>query len=427
MPEQITNSVENRNTFTLPPSFLTTLTTLVKRFITIAAGAAFSRALNAVAGILIVRYFSNPTLYGQYATLTTQLALMSSLLGLGIDTWLLREGGRDLDQLVINSQRLITAKGIITLVLLTCLIIAWQYIGLSWIIVVGMIGVISESYIRTGYVIMHVLNRNQSIALLQSVDALVAVGLIILLMNWPPHTAYLIIGQTAISITLLGLITRLLGTHWYSRWTSIRLIDLIRSAGFFILADIFANIHAQSYFIILALLTSDTAIGIFRAAVNLISISFLVPIALFNVTLPWLSRTKFDRMQRKFLVQGMIIITAVYGLSCLILFWWFGKDIIHLIYGDQYSNTFLLLRIMSIIPLFKSLSFVAVATMLSLEAQRLRIIIQGIVTVLSVIGGIIGVMYLGLEGAVWSYVIIEGLLSLSYGVGAIVTWRKHAI
>lgn len=428
MPEQTSSHPTSRETLPKPYTHLSpTLLPLIKGFITVAASAMFSRILNAIVAILLIRYFASPVLYGQYATIVTQLALISTFLGLGIDTWLLREGGRDPEQLSMNARRLIVLKFIVVVLLMIGLTVAWYQAGLSWLIVVGMLGVISESYIRTCHVMLHTLNRNSFVALLQSLSSIFSVGLILLLMNWSPQVSYVIVGQSLVSGTSLLIASRALHTHWRGNWRPLHLIKLIQSASFFIISDIFANIYSQIHIFILAIFTSDLDVGLFRSAINLITTTFLVPIAMFNVMLPWLSRSKTEFKQKILIIQGMTGISLCYGLATICIFWQFSGDIVNLVYGNQYSAIIPLLLSMSVIPLFKSLSFVAVAVLLSLEAQKLRVYIQGFVIIFSIIGSLISIPQFGLNGAIWVYTAIEGLLSVLYGLGAFIVWRKRVI
>ncbi|MGC8799854.1 MAG: oligosaccharide flippase family protein [Chloroflexus sp.] len=428
MPEQTSSHPASRETL---PKLYThispTLIPLIQGFITVAASAMFSRILSAITAILLIRYFASPVLYGQYATIVTQLTLISTFLGLGIDTWLLREGGRDPEQLSMNARRLIVLKFLGVVLLIIGLTIVWYQVSLSWLIVVGMLGVIAESYIRTCHVMLHALNRNSFVALLQSLSSVLAVGLILLLMSWSPQVSYVIVGQTLVSgVSLLVAVTALL-SHWHGNWKPLHLIKLIQSASFFIISDIFATIYSQLHIFVLAIFTDNLSVGLFRSAVNLITITFLVPTAMFNVILPWLSRSKLGSKQKVLIIQGMTGISLGYGLVIICIFWWFSGNIVNLIYGNRYSEIIPLLLPMSVIPLFKSLSFVAVAVLLSLEAQKFRVFIQGFVIIFSMIGSLISIPQFGLDGAIWVYVAIEGLLSVLYGLGALVIWRKRVI
>lgn len=398
--------------------------TLARGFAAVTAGSLLGRVLSAIAGLLLVRYFNSPALYGQYAALIATLALMSNVLGFGFDTWLLREGGRDPAQLSFNARRLLIFK-LITASLLICgLVLAWSNGGLEWLLIAGMLGVIAESYIRTGYVILHALNRNSLVAILQSFDSFLAVALIILLMIWPPQVAFIVVGQSIVSGITLIIVAVLLAEHWRGAWRPLRLSQLVQSAGFFVVADILANVYSQAQIAMLAFFTNNLTVGTFRSASNLITISFLVPMAMFNVGLPLLSRPTLERRQRYHLLAGMASVAILYGIAVLGMFLMFGGHISRIVYGSNYAATIPLLAPLSIVPLFKSLSFVAVAAMLSLGAQRLRVIMQSVVVILSLLGGGLLIPRFGLDGATLTYIAVEGSLCALYWIGAFYTLHK---
>lgn len=397
---------------------------LARGFVAVAAGSLLARVLSTIASLLLVRYFNSPTLYGQYATIVATLALMSNVLGLGFDTWLLREGGREPAQLSYNARRLLAFKLITASFLICALVLAWSNGGLDWLLIAGMLGVIAESYIRTGHVILHALNRNSLVAILQSFDSFLTVALIILLMIWPPQVASIVVGQSIVSGITLIIVAVLLAEYWRGVWRPLRLLQLMQSAGFFVLADVLANVYSQAQIAILALFTNDLTVGTFHSANNLVTISFLVPMAMFNVGLPLLSRPTLERRQLYQLLAGMAGVAILYGIAVLGMFLIFGSHISRIVYGNNYAATIPLLAPLSIVPLFKSLSFVAVAAMLSLGAQRLRVVMQSVVVMLSLCGGLFLIPRFGLDGAILTYIAVEGALCALYWIGAFYTLHK---
>lgn len=403
------------------------LVALARGFAVVTIGALFSRLLSAIAGILLVRYFDGPALYGQYATLITTLALMANLLGFGFDTWLLHEGGRDPNQLSFNVRRLLALKFIAASILIGAMTIAWSQDGISWLLIIGMLGVIAESYIRTGHVVLHSINRNSLVAILQSLDSLLLVVLVLFLMIWPPSVAIIVAGQTIVSGITLVVVAVLLAEYLRGSWRPLHLGHLMQSASFFVLSDVLASIYSQSQIAMLAFFTDDIIVGTFRSAINLIAMTFLVPLAMFNVGLPMLSRSSLDQRQRRQLLLSMIGMATLYGIAVFIGFWWFGGDVLRLVYGTKYDATIPLLKPLSIVPLAKSLSFVAVAVILALGAQRLRVIIQSIVMVASLVSGLVLIPRFGLDGATLTYSTVEAVLCVFYWAGAIHTLRRKRL
>ena len=84
--------------------------TLIGGVVAAVSGLFLARLLGAVVQALIVRRMG-VTLYGEYATLLISLGLFASLLGLGLDTWLLQEGGRDPANLAQHMRAVLAIKG----------------------------------------------------------------------------------------------------------------------------------------------------------------------------------------------------------------------------------------------------------------------------------------------------------------------------
>lgn len=404
--------------------FFPAMVSLARGFAVVTVGILLSRLLSAVSSILIVRYFNDPASYGQYVALLTALVLMSNLLGLGFDTWLLREGGRDPIQLSFNVRQLMLLKFLLSSTLLGILGLVYYQTGFNWLLIVGLIGVVAESYTRTCSVVLYIMKKNFLIALLQIIDALLTVLLVLFLMNWPSRISFIIIGQSIVSIITLIINLVLVASYLRGVWLPLRITDLVRNAVFFVLADILANVYAQVQIGMLVLFTNDLVVGSFRSAVNLITVTFLIPMAMFNVGLPLLSRPNLERRHRYQLLIGMTMVAIVYGVTMMIGFWLFGGGILQLLYGYKYKEAAPLLQSLCLVPLMKSLSFVAVAAMLALEAQRLRVLIQGVVVIFSLIGGMIMIPYFGVDGATLMYTLTESALCILYWLGALYRLNK---
>ncbi|KPV50924.1 hypothetical protein SE17_24145 [Kouleothrix aurantiaca] len=110
----------------------------------------------------------------------------------------------------------------------------------------------------------------------------------------------------------------------------------------------------------------------------------------------------------------MAVGAVLYGLIVLIGLWFFGEVIIRTLFGVDYLAALPLIKVMSLVPLLKSGSFVCVTVILSLNRQKLRVGLQAIVTIVSVIGGFVIIPIFGLYGAVLLYVFIEGLIFFLY-------------
>ncbi|HNP70734.1 MAG TPA: oligosaccharide flippase family protein [Kouleothrix sp.] len=403
----------------------TLLGTLIRGISAAITGVFLSYFLSGFVQILIVRQLGK-LLYGEYATLTATLGLMASLLGFGLDVWVLSEGGRDHSTLAMNIGHVLWAKIVGAVVLLALVALAWSNQMVETpAFVIGVLGIIFDSFTSTGYSALRALNRNGSVAIFQVVSPLVLLGAIGAMQYVGASVLLLFFVQAltsaALATTLLLLLRKLVGPLLLHRF---RLWYLVSGAWLFVAADVLSNIYTQSSIVILGRLVDQTLVGLWKPALNVIGFTFLVPSLLFLVGLPQLNAVTRDRRQYRSLLLALSAGALCYGVAVMIGLWLFNGFIVQLLFGHEYDAALPLVRAMSLVPLFKSGSFVCVAILLSLNRQLVRVGLQAIVTVLSVIGGLVFIPIYGLQGAVWLYVAIEALIFILYLAGAAFQLRR---
>ena len=375
--------------------------------------------------ILIVRQLGK-LLYGEYATLTATLGLMASLLGFGLDVWVLSEGGRDHATLAVNIGHVLRAKILGAALLLGLVGLAWSsQVVQTPAFIVGVLGIIFDSFTNTGYSALRALNRNGAVAIFQVVSPLVLLGALGAMQYAGVSVLLLFVVQAstsaALAVVLLGLLRRLVGPLLPHRF---QLGYLVRGAWLFVAADVLSNIYTQSGLVILGRMVDQTLVGLWKPALNVIGLTFLVPSLLFLVGLPQLNAVARDRRQYRSLLLALSVGAACYGLAVMVGLWLFNGLIVQLLFGHEYDAALPLVQAMSLVPLFKSGSFVCVAIMLSLDRQLVRVGLQALVTVLSVAGGLLIIPAYGLQGAVWLYVAVEALIFGLYLAGAAILLRR---
>jgi O-antigen/teichoic acid export membrane protein len=114
----------------------------------------------------------------------------------------------------------------------------------------------------------------------------------------------------------------------------------------------------------------------------------------------------------------MALLIAAYGVFFLVVLWFFGEAILRLLYGEPYAAGYAIIRIMSVIPLFKGSSFICVAIMVSHGQQHRRVALQFGAASLSVLGGLLIIPAFGIQGAAALQVVVEFVLLLLYALGA---------
>lgn len=403
----------------------TLLGTLVRGVSAAITGVFLSYFLSGFVQILIVRQLGK-LLYGEYATLTATLGLIASLLGFGLDVWVLSEGGRDSNTLALNIAHVLWAKIIGAAVLLALVGLAWSnQIVQAPAFIVGVLGIIFDSFTSTGYGALRALRRNGLVAILQVLSPLVLLAGLWAMQYAGASVLLLFVVQAltsaVLAAVLIGLLRKLVGPLLLRRF---RLGYLVNGAWLFVCADVLSNIYTQSSIVILGRMVDQALVGLWKPALNIIGFTFLVPSLLFLVGLPQLNAVTRDRRQYRSLLLALSVGAACYGLAVMVGLWLFNGFIVRLLFGNEYDAALPLVQTMSLVPLFKSGSFVCVAIMLSLNRQLVRVALQAIVTVISVVGGLLIIPSYGLQGAVWLYVLIEALVFGLYLAGAAFMLRR---
>jgi O-antigen/teichoic acid export membrane protein len=115
-----------------------------------------------------------------------------------------------------------------------------------------------------------------------------------------------------------------------------------------------------------------------------------------------------------------------YGLLWAGAFTFGAERIVQLIYGAQYLGAVPLLRIMSLIPLLKSLNFCWVLIMVARDEQVLRTKLQAVGASVNGLGNLVFIPFFGLIGAAWVNLGTEAILMGCYAYGSWVVLRRQA-
>jgi O-antigen/teichoic acid export membrane protein len=401
------------------------ITTLVSGVAASIISLFISRILGAIAQVLIIQrlgVFHN----GEYTTLTVLLSLFGSLLGFGLDIWLLQEAGREPANLSLIMRQVLILKTIAAIGLTCILGIFWsdRYTQAT-AFVVGAFGSIFESFAQTGFAAMRVRRENTRAAILQMITPLVLVVILFLIQRNDLSVLLLISIQTACSALLAGLVvSRIWKIQKELAPQALQLGRVLRKSWLFVVGEICASLYTQSGVLILSAYAGSYAVGLFSPARNIIFLTFLIPNLIFSIGLPLLMSPTIDRREYRAMLQIVLLFTFLYGIGMLIALSVFG-DIAIQIFGDGYTEALPYLQAMAFIPLLKGFSFVWVAMLLSNLAQSVRVVIQAITVFISVVLGLVLIPAYGSVGAAWQALAIELFLFAAYGLAAWYYYRRQ--
>ncbi|MFC1466512.1 MAG: oligosaccharide flippase family protein [Candidatus Brachytrichaceae bacterium NZ_4S206] len=394
--------------------------TFVRGIFAAISGTTLAYLLGAITTVLIARELGVNG-YGEYATIMASLGLLSNLLGLGLDTWLVGEGARLPHQLNALAWQVLFLKAAGSFAMMS--VLTWGWLSGSAnaaVFIIGSLGVIADGFSRTGFAMLRARAQNGRVAVLEvAAPALLLAGLFVLKA----------IGFTVVALVTVQLVCNAIVTAatFANAFDEIKLPTpapwrVLREGWIFVASDVVANVYSLVGITAVGWFAGTMAAGFYKPAHTAISLTYVIPNLIFWVGLPLLNRATTSAVYRR--VAGAMLASAVlYGLCVLMGIWWIGEPLLRLIYGATFLPSLPYVQVMSLIPLTKSISFVCAAVMLSNKRQRLRLGLQGIVALFSVAGAFVVIPQAGATGAAWLQVAIEAALLALYVAGAI--WSLH--
>ncbi len=395
------------------------------------AGDFVARLLQLQLSILITRALG-PTQYGEYSAILAGLAVLGSLIGFGIDTWLLREGGRSPDALAGNVRAVLLTKFSAAAIIFVALAAIGNVVSVSPAVLVGSAGILADSCINTGFAALRSKQRNAAVAAAQVALPSLLLVVLFVLSTFGLNPVLLLMLQAAASTCVAlavfaHLRSQLQPAPVLADPPKVRaqISRVITGAWAFVLADLLANLYQQSGILMLRAGADAQAVGFLRPALTIITVFFILPTIVFNVSLPIVSGRDLGAHEYRRILRVLGGGALLYGLLAVGVLLLSASTVVTFAYGAAFAPTIELLRIVAVVPLFKALSFVCVLILLSKNMQNLRIILQALTVAINLAIGAWMIPQFGASGGAWTTVITEAILLTFYAAGAWRTLRQR--
>jgi O-antigen/teichoic acid export membrane protein len=365
--------------------------------------------------------------YGEYVLLLNLLGLIGSALGLGLDSWLLKSGGSHPERLAHDIYQVLLLKTLGAGLLVAALAIGWSnHLVYTAAFLVGVVGTVLSSFAQTGYTALRARRHNRRVAVFQALEPLLLLAALLLVSSSEQSVLLLVVVRAASAALLFVILMR----HIWRLVGPIRRIfaplPVLRDAWLFGSGDMLAFIYGTAPVWILGSVAGVAAVGLFRPALDLVTLLFAFPTLMFLVALPLLSAPDITRREYLRLLYAMVAALALYGLASSLGLWLFGERLLGSLYGQPFRAANEYLQTLALVPLLKAGSFVAAIVMVSRGTIHLRVLAQALVA-----AGSIGLSWLlvpvsGAQGAALVVLALEALLFCLYCLGAAYTLRRHA-
>jgi O-antigen/teichoic acid export membrane protein len=200
---------------------------------------------------------------------------------------------------------------------------------------------------------------------------------------------------------------------------------MLRASVPFALSELFTSIYMRSDIAIIGVRLDSAAVGQYAPASYLVSALFLIPSSLYMVMAPVLSqrihalreapaqeegplRRALDRQ-----VGKLLSVSAAVGVALTVGAYLLGPVLVSVLLPN-YPATGDILRILSLILIFKTGSFALVAVLVAADRQQERVQWQAVVALLSAALTYTVIPHAGIYGVAWVYVSTEALLLAGY-------------
>lgn len=393
--------------------------TIINNIAALFSGSVIAQGLTTLTLLLTARHLGS-AYYGQYAGCFTLTGLTGIVFSLGMDIWLLREGGRDcagLGRIVGSALAIKTGLGLLWFVLVSTIaplispstfpadLVRWSALA-SWL----------DSVLATLLTVYKATLRNKTTSILQAASdgAWFLITLTLLSRNEIRTSVY--VQGRVLALALSCIIT----TYLMIRWLPLKPVfsimkRIINESVPFAASELLAVAAMRIDVLIIAFLLGKTAVGLYSPAIGLINALFLVPATVYNVIVPVLSYLFVNHPKQAWLTAkrslGLLFLLGA-GLSIIVVL---SADFFTQVLGPSYANSLPILQLLSIVLTIHSLVFGLVAVLVAIGQQKKRTLAQSVAVITNIALNFLIVPRFGIQGAAGVYILTEIILFIGYG------------
>ena len=248
-----------------------------------------------------------------------------------------------------------------------------------------------------------------------SIRALQIILIFVLIKNESDYVLYLVlISATQLAIGIAGLVVAIYFFKIKINFPSRSLLTGYLKSGFSLFsANLGTNLFTNSNTFLLGIIAGNYAVGIFSAA-DKIRLAVLSLITSFTMSAYPHSVKLIREMKSSFVafIKKMFKFSFLIGISLSLLLLFFAKDIVEIMFGDQFKESIILLQLFSITPVVVSIGMVyrvLVLVGLSFDAIYTKVILFSVLIHLVLL--LCLTFYFSFLGTVYSVIIAEFLIS----------------
>jgi len=377
--------------------------------------------------------------FGEYAATLALLRIASITFSLGLDAWLLRNGfraGSD-EKLAQYTTINLLIKGILGALWLLAISGAGYYflphIYRPVLLITLALALWLEELANTVWSAFQASLRNQTTFLLTILfhGSILAGTILLILQGTATILPFAVVRALAAGVgcaIALWWLSRSLGLRIVVHQTASQTKRQLRETVPFGLSVGLSLIYGRADTAIAGHYLGSEAAGLYSSAMSLISMALLMPLAIYLVMLPILSRAHAEQSPTLLrLTKRMVGWNSVVGLILGMLLALVAEPLMRLIYGVQYAESGAVLTIFSGVLALRFVSFALAVFITAVGWQTKRTAIQAIVAAANVGLNLWVVTHWGLTGVAIIYLLTETILMAGYLWLTMRWWQRHGV
>ncbi len=356
------------------------------------SGTALSRGLSALILIVVARQVG-PDAYGQYSATIALVGLVAILCSLGLEHWLLYKGGGDREHLDTWFSSSFWLTVLLGAGWMAGLWIVTPYLNPSSfplnLVVLASLALWLEEVARLIWSVFKARMRNQLTSLLMIVSqgAFLAICLFLAGMGSQAPSAYMAARLVAAALAAVAsglLVWRELGIRF--RPGAMR--PVLRGTLPFAASSAFAVVYGRADLAIVGNALGKSAAGIYAPALTLTNTLFLIPVAVYEVMVPLLSRGyKQDRAWTARTATWLVVGMLVVGVALAAGLRWAAEPLVTLLYGPEFESSAEVLAVLSGVLAMRCPTIALAALLVAVGWQSARVGVQGVSAVVACTAG----------------------------------------
>jgi O-antigen/teichoic acid export membrane protein len=369
--------------------------------------------------ILVARFLSIAH-YGEYSTAIGFSTFFLTFCDIGINQTLFRSVTVDAKKIRHDAGSTIILKGVLSVTTYSALVIALHFTNFSastiiLTVIFGLVRLFSD-YLKTLLDLFDARERFLFSAISKSLFSILVLFFSLVVLALAKDYYWLFISRLCVtlffSVGIAALVLHGIGKG--PRFSAKHSYRFFRSSLPFGISSVLTNFYQRMNIIILSIMHGTHLSGIFSNAYMFFTTLFIIPGGFSRALLPFLYR--HDRHANRLTFQYAFDIytkyMTIFGYYLALMIFIFCSQAITIIFGEKYSESIPVLRIVSLnIPFLFSMAGTIIT---ALDKQKSKTIIETIAVPISVAANLILIRLFKAEGAAFASVITYGSIFAGY-------------